>query len=393
MMRFCLAVVFAVLLAGPCRAQSSPSAAGAAVGSARALLAGVRSWGYQLQRPDADEIARSPYDLVVIDYSKTGEDEEAFSPEDVKRMQVKPDGSRRVVLAYLSVGEAESYRYYWNYDWPEPLRVIADGEIAEDSDEVKEKRIASGKDGKSTMPARRAYPGVKLRTLHVPRLSAPVWLGRENDTWVGNFLVRYWEQSWQDIIFGSKTAYLDRIMAVGFDGVFLDRVDAYTGVTDERATGKAEMVQFVTSLSTYARKLKPGFVIMPQNGEELLLDPAYLAAIDAIAKEDLLYGHPNEGQPNPQPGITTSLERLAVATAAGMPVFAVEYLLVRDTAEKIRAELATKGVITYFGIRSLDRLVLPDELRSGAAAGAKSGTGKRTAPIRKARSSSRSTKR
>ena len=391
MMRFCFAVLIGVLLAEPCLAQSTspPPAAG----SVRALLAGVRSWGYQLQKPDAEEIARSPYDLVVIDYSKTGEDEEAFSADDIQRMQVKPDGSRRIVLAYLSVGEAESYRYYWNHDWAEPLRVIAEGEIAEDTDEAKEKRSAAAKDAKATTPARRAYPGVKLRTLHVPRLSAPVWLGRENDTWVGNFLVRYWEKSWQDIIFGSKTAYLDRIMAAGFDGVFLDRVDAFTGVADERATGKAEMVQFVTSLSTYARKLKSDFVIMPQNGEDLLTDPSYLGAVDAIAKEDLLYGHPNEGQANPPPGITMSLDRLAIATAAGKPVFVVEYLLVRDTAEKIRAELAGKRMIPYFGVRSLDRLVLPDDLRSGTAPGAKLQSGKRAAPVRKVRASNRNPKR
>ena len=107
MMRFYLALLLGFCLTEPGLAQA-PSA-GQATG--RSLLAGIKSWGYQLQKPDADAIAASPYDLVVIDYSKTGEDEEAFTPDDLRRMQVKPDGSRRIVLAYLSIGEAESYRY------------------------------------------------------------------------------------------------------------------------------------------------------------------------------------------------------------------------------------------------------------------------------------------
>lgn len=307
-------------------------------GAPRTTLAGVRTWGYNIQKPDAAAIAASPYDLVVIDYSKTGEDEEAFSDVEVQRMRVKPDGSRRIVLAYLSIGEAESYRFYWNNDWPEPLKVV-DGAGATAS---------------------------KPKAIGVPRLSAPIWLGRENEGWPGNFLVRYWEKSWQDLIFGTPSAYLDRIMAAGFDGVFLDRVDAFTGV-DERATAKAEMVQFVTALARYARQKKPGFAIVPQNGEELLADPTYLAAIDGIAKEDLLYGHDGEGKPNKPDYIQLASDRLSIATRANLPVLVVEYTLVRETADKLAAEITGKGFIPHFSIKSLDRLILPEDLKSASA--------------------------
>ena len=326
-------------------------------GAPRNLLAGVRTWGYNIQKPDIDAIAASPYDLVVIDYSKTGEDEDAFSVEDVKRMRAKPDGSRRIVLAYLSIGEAESYRFYWNHDWAEPIRIVEGGEEPEEKDASAAKKGA---------PKKAAAP-LKTRTLHIPRLSAPVWLGRENDVWGTNFLVRYWEKSWQELIFGSPSSYLDRIIATGFDGVFLDRVDAFTGVTDERATGKAEMVQFVTTLARYARQKRPGFAIVPQNGEELLAEPAYLAAIDGIAKEDLLYGHAEEGKPNKPDYIQVASDRLSLATRANLPVLVVEYTLVKETADKLAAEITGKGFIPHFSIKSLDRLVLPDELKPAAA--------------------------
>jgi cysteinyl-tRNA synthetase len=34
-------------------------------------------------------------------------------------------------------------------------------------------------------------------------------------------------KEWQDIIFGDADGYLDRIMNAGFDGVYLDIIDAF----------------------------------------------------------------------------------------------------------------------------------------------------------------------
>ncbi|WP_274034245.1 hypothetical protein, partial [Escherichia coli] len=73
--------------------------------------------GYQLRNLDAANrklIADSPYDLVVIDFAR-GEDrhEIPLTREEVAEMQKKPDGGKRIVIAYLSIGETENYRYYW----------------------------------------------------------------------------------------------------------------------------------------------------------------------------------------------------------------------------------------------------------------------------------------
>ena len=45
----------------------------------RISLSSVNSWGYQLQQVDPDLVAASPYDLMVIDYSRDGSDEQAFT--------------------------------------------------------------------------------------------------------------------------------------------------------------------------------------------------------------------------------------------------------------------------------------------------------------------------
>ena len=142
-------------------------------------------------------------------------------------------------------------------------------------------------------------------------------------------------------------------------------------------TGRAEMVAFVTAIAGYVRKLKPGFAVVPQNGEDLLSEPAYLAAIDGIAKEDLLFGHPNEGQPNPPAEVATAAAKLTLAARAGLPVLAVEYVLAKEKTDVLRADLSARGFVPYFGVRTLDRLVLPEDLKpavqlaAAAAAAAK----------------------
>src|SRR5215468_10345692 len=80
-------------------------------------LSEVKSWAFQLQNVDPVEIRLSPYDVVVIDYGFDRRNATAFPREVVDLMRVKPDGSKRVMLAYLSIGEAENYRYYWQESW------------------------------------------------------------------------------------------------------------------------------------------------------------------------------------------------------------------------------------------------------------------------------------
>src|SRR5262245_48134198 len=179
-----------------------------------ALLAAARSWGYQLQKIRPTAIASAPYDVFVIDYSADGTDAKAFSAADIAALKVKPDGSRRIVLAYLSIGEAETYRYYWRADW-------------------------------ETTP--------------------PSWLGETNKRWSTNVVVRFWEDGWQGIVFRGENNYLGRIIAAGFDGIYLDRVDVHQELETERPTVREDMIAFVTALAAQARALKPGFLVVPQN--------------------------------------------------------------------------------------------------------------------------------
>src|SRR5687767_12080285 len=66
---------------------------------------------------------------------------------------------------------------------------------------------------------------------------------------------------------------------------------------------REQMRQFVISISEKGEALKPGFIVIPQNGMELLtsegggngtVSNSYINAIDACGQEELFYGYDNQ---------------------------------------------------------------------------------------------------
>ena len=146
-----------------------------AVRDARNFLILLNPEKFQSRADYIASLAATPYDVLVIDLYYG---EERLTADDVARLQQKPQGGRRLVLAYLSVGEAADYRPYWQSAW-------------DDSD------------------------------------SRPKWVAKANPDWPGSYRVRYWTDDWHSILYGSEESYLDQILAAGFDGAFLDVMDAW----------------------------------------------------------------------------------------------------------------------------------------------------------------------
>ncbi len=303
--------LLAGILGAPTLAQ--PPAAADAAPPAAQVLAAAKSWGYQLQNIDPDAIAAAPYELFVIDYSRDGSNAQALTANEVGKLKIKPDGSRRIVLSYLSIGEAETYRYYWKWYWGWFFGVFA-----------------------------------------------PDWLGRQNTEWRGNYGVRYWHEDWKRIIFSGENSYLERIIAAGFDGVYLDKVDEYVDMAEENREARARMIEFVRALAGRARTLAPGFLVVPQNAEGLLIDPDYRAAIDGLGKEDLLFGEDRDKRPNKPESIVANVDSLKLLTRERKPVFAVEYLDAPKDIEYAKKQLLGYGFIPYFADRALDHMRIGD---------------------------------
>lgn len=115
----------------------------------------------------------SNYDAIIMDLFFDGQQ---FTASEIDQMRHKANGGKRLLICYMSIGEAEDYRYYWDASW---------------------------------------------------NSVAPSWLAAENPDWAGNYKVRYWDPAWQQYILGGSDSYLSRIKTVGFDGVYLDIIDAF----------------------------------------------------------------------------------------------------------------------------------------------------------------------
>ncbi|MDR9416715.1 MAG: endo alpha-1,4 polygalactosaminidase [Gracilimonas sp.] len=118
-------------------------------------------------------IQNTNYDIIITDAFFW---DDMFSSEEIEELKQKENGGKRLVISYLSIGEAEDYRYYWQEDWE---------------------------------------PGI------------PKWIVRENPNWEGNYKVQYWSPEWKEIIYDSPNSYLQQILDAGFDGVYLDIIDGF----------------------------------------------------------------------------------------------------------------------------------------------------------------------
>jgi cysteinyl-tRNA synthetase len=320
----------------------------AAEGRARSLLNGVKSWGYQLQGVDVAEAARSETDLLVLDETVNGQRHPAAIRRNVARLKRKPDGSRRLVIAYLSIGEAEDYRPYWRLAWVSPAPALRGEPVAR-----------SSLPSLATTPAHaghRRLPPNASRPLNVPAKDAPAWLGAENPHWRGNYSVRFWHPDWHGLLYGHKDSALDRLLAAGFDGVYLDRADVHHLWQSEQATARDDMVRLIELMAAHARRSNPEFLVVMQNAEELLDTPRLRRSLDAVAKEDLLYGVDGAEQANKPADVTSSLGHLRLARGEGLPVLVVEYLTDKRRIEEARRRIEGEGFVPNFAPRALNVL-------------------------------------
>ena len=118
-------------------------------------------------------LSNTNFDVFIMDAFFWGK---IFTKDDLNRIRTKEDGGKRLLISYMSIGEAEDYRFYWQEEW--------------DRTELS-------------------------------------WIDSENPNWPGNFKVKYWNPDWKQIIYGENDSYTQLIIDAGFDGVYLDIIDGF----------------------------------------------------------------------------------------------------------------------------------------------------------------------
>jgi len=128
---------------------------------------------YSTKQDFVNAVKNTNYDYIIMDFFFNGE---AFTATQIEELKQKANGGSRLLICYMSIGEAENYRYYWQPDW---------------------------------------------------KIGTPSFIVKENPNWQGNYVVKYWEPEWQAIILGNDSSYLKKIIDAEFDGVYLDIIDAF----------------------------------------------------------------------------------------------------------------------------------------------------------------------
>lgn len=111
------------------------------------------------------------YDMLIIDLFFNGTS--IWTKTELDSLKIKPGGGRRLVISYISVGQAQDNRFYW------------------------EKRFAD---------------------------NPPLWLSEADKNNKGYYNVVYWDSEWQNFLYGNDDSYVRKILKAGFDGAFLDRM-------------------------------------------------------------------------------------------------------------------------------------------------------------------------
>lgn len=299
---------------------------------ARASLSGIKSWAYQLGALDVAVAAASSLDMLVVDPA-------GLEKAQVDLLRVKPDGSRRMVLAHLNAATEIA---------PRATRLdAATPDVASGVARLAAPLLTTG--GNSANSDDAPQQGMAGGAV------APPWLADGVPGVPGARRVRYWEAGWQSLVFGSAESAVDRILAAGFDGVYLDHGDAHMAFEAERPSAGDDMVAFLIRLAEYARGRSADFRIVVQRTESFRDPDRLFKSIDAVAHEALLL-NAADGSENPEEVLEASLVRLQAARRAGKAIFVLEHATGRPAAETVRQRLTEWGYVPGFPTRNLDRI-------------------------------------
>ena len=143
------------------------------IGQVKNFVIVSNSQSYGREDQFALKLHDNNYDMVVVDVFHG---RKPLSRQAVETLKYKKMGAKRLALAYMDIGTAASYAYYWKDHW------------------------------------REGSP---------PWINAPV---REDPD---RYNVEFWRPGWKEIITGNTKSYIYGLIAQGFDGAIITGVEAF----------------------------------------------------------------------------------------------------------------------------------------------------------------------
>ena len=272
-------------------------------------------------------LAATSYDMIVVDPTATVKGDANFDMSGmVSELHAGHPG--RVVLAYLNIGEAASYRTYWKGGW----------------------RAPSG---------------------HQPG-NPNFILSSDPNGWSAVYPVAYWNKTWQNLLVTGRNSVVKQLMNAGFDGVQLDWVEGYSDPTVDALASRRgidpakAMVDLISRIRSVVQSVNPHAYVVALNADNLIDDdPRFAQVIDGITFEDTWYsGNANAPWADPAGGdvptdpSTTQrrVEQYAKYQAAGKTVFTLDYSLDPDHAAAVYDQSSALGFVPLVTQVSLSQI-------------------------------------
>ena len=266
----------------------------------------AESWFYQLQDIELDSLRQNDAEVLVIDPSRRGDGDQAgfWTGEEINSLHRQG----KKVIAYFSIGEAEDYRNYWKKSW---------------------------------------------------RQSPPPFLNRANveGGYANNYLVEYWHPEWHSILLSR----LEKLQALGFDGVYLDKVDAFEDWQSVDSSKnveflKEEMVELILAIGEAGRsRAGSEFQLFLQNGWDLWSEPKLQTVVTGVGIEEFTLGWEGvDGQETPS-STKRQIEE-ALQTIPNWRVLIVDYPSKKTSEEEkelAREEARRVGAFPFLTDRAL----------------------------------------
>ncbi|MFQ6606568.1 MAG: hypothetical protein ACE5DP_02795, partial [Fidelibacterota bacterium] len=119
---------------------------------------------------------------------------------------------------------------------------------------------------------------------------------------------------------------------------------------------KQDMRDFVQGISSYSKGINYSFIIIPQNGHNILTEdgentgtPAleYIEAIDGVGREDLFYGYDNDNEPTSQADKEYLIAFMDIAENNGVEVLVTDYCWTHSYMEDSYIQNTNRGYISF----------------------------------------------
>lgn len=270
-----------------------------AVATMQRPLAQAMSWrflpGVSLTQVNIERLASDAADLLVVG-DVISPDGSQLSSSDVVALQDRPSARRRIVLAHINLAAVSVRDVFWDPVWS---------------------------------------------------IARPGWFDAPLCDAVQSYPVKFWNDDWKKIIVSGPGSEIDRITALGFNGVYLTGLDRVDDVEGAHPPAKRNMIRLITELAAKARSKRPGFIVMVEAQPAFLADAELRGAIDGTALHGALYG--TDGRERRRaPEIAQAYEALRPLQYDGKTVFAVEIVTNDAFIERAALELRRRGIVPGF---------------------------------------------